>query len=31
MAGAFVSQPGEGLQTMAVCRSREDAEELGKG
>jgi uncharacterized protein YciI len=31
MAGAFVPQPGEGLQTMAVCPSREEAEELARG
>jgi len=31
MAGAFVDQPGEPIQTMAVVRTREDAEELAAG
>jgi uncharacterized protein len=31
MAGAFLDRPGEPLQTMAVLRSHEDAEEFASG
>jgi uncharacterized protein len=31
MAGAFLDRPGEPLQTMAVTRTREDAEEFAAG
>jgi uncharacterized protein len=31
MAGAFLDRPGEPLQTMAVTRTREDAEEYASG
>jgi len=31
MAGAFVDRPGEAMQTMAVLRTREDAEEFAAG
>jgi uncharacterized protein YciI len=31
MAGAFLDRPGEPLQTMAVTRTREDAEEFASG
>lgn len=31
MAGAFVDRPGEPIQTMAVVRTREDAEEFAAG
>jgi uncharacterized protein len=31
MAGAFVDRPGEPIQTMAVVRTRQDAEEFAAG
>jgi uncharacterized protein YciI len=31
MAGAFLDQPGEPIQTMAVVRTRQDAEEFAAG
>jgi len=31
MAGAFLDQPGEPIQTMAVVRTRQDAEEFASG
>ena len=31
MAGAFLDRPGEPLQTMAVTRTRQDAEEYASG
>ena len=31
MAGAFLDRPGEPMQTMAVLRSRHDAEEYAAG
>ena len=31
MAGAFLDRPGEPMQTMAVARTREDAEEYAAG
>jgi len=31
MAGALLDRPGEPLQTMAVTRTREDAEEFAAG
>jgi uncharacterized protein YciI len=31
MAGAFMDRPGEPMETMAVLRTREDAEEFGAG
>lgn len=31
MAGAFLDRPGEPIQTMAVVRTREDAEEFAAG
>jgi uncharacterized protein YciI len=31
MAGAFLDQPGKPIQTMAVLRGREDAEEFAAG
>lgn len=31
MAGAFADRPGEPIQTMAVVRRREDAEEFAAG
>jgi uncharacterized protein YciI len=31
MAGAFLDRPGEPMQTMAVVRTREDAEEFASG
>lgn len=31
MAGAFLDRPGEPMETMAVLRTREDAEEFGAG
>ena len=31
MAGAFVDRPGEPIQTMAVVRTRQDAEEFAEG
>ena len=31
MAGAFLDRPGEPMQTMAVTRTREDAEEFAAG
>lgn len=31
MAGAFADRPGEPIQTMAVTRTREDAEEFAAG
>lgn len=31
MAGAFLDRPGEPMQTMAIARTREDAEEYAAG
>ena len=31
MAGAFLDRPGEPIQTMAVARTRQDAEEFAAG
>lgn len=31
MAGAFLDRPGEPIQTMAVVRTRQDAEEFAAG
>jgi uncharacterized protein YciI len=31
MAGAFLDRPGEPMQTMAVVRTRKDAEEFASG
>jgi uncharacterized protein YciI len=31
MAGAFLDRPGEPMQTMAVVRTRQDAEEFAAG
>ena len=31
MAGAFLDRPGEPMQTMAVVRTQEDAEEVAAG
>jgi uncharacterized protein YciI len=31
MAGAFADQPGEQIQTMAITRTRRDAEEFAAG
>jgi uncharacterized protein YciI len=31
MAGAFADRPGEQIQTMAVTRTRRDAEEFAAG
>lgn len=31
MAGAFLDRPGESIQTMAVVRTRQDAEEFAAG
>jgi uncharacterized protein YciI len=31
MAGAFLDRPGEPIQTMAVLRTRQDAEEFAAG
>jgi uncharacterized protein YciI len=31
MAGAFLDRPGEPIQTMAVVRTAEDAEEFAAG
>ncbi len=31
MAGAFLDRPGEPMETMAVLRTRQDAEEFGAG
>lgn len=31
MAGAFADQPGEPIQTMAVTRTRQDADEFAAG
>jgi uncharacterized protein YciI len=31
MAGAFLDRPGEPIQTMAVTRTRQDAEEFAAG
>lgn len=31
MAGAFVDRPGEPIQTMAVTRTRQDADEFAAG